>query len=222
METWMVLLGWALFAGSHTILSTKNIRTGMVNAMGEKGFQGVYSLVALVAFAFLIAAFYFTKSTGEPVLTAGMDHPATATVCNILMLFSLVFLFTGFVNRTPMGMVPSEIKAYGIVRVTRHPMNMAFALFGLAHLLTNRYIADWFFYGGFILYGYLGSYHQDLKKAETVGQGLVDFIAETSVLPFAAILKGKQPFKPGEISKIGLLLGIALAIVARFLHPVAQ
>ncbi|MBU2643402.1 NnrU family protein [bacterium] len=219
MQTWMILLGWILFAGTHIGLSTQNIRSGLTTRMGEKGFQGFYSLIALVTFAFLIAAFYFTKSTGERFLAAGSDHPAAVYICNILMLFAFILLFSGFTDRTPMGMVPTEAKARGIIRITRHPMNMAFALFGLAHLLTNRFAADWFFYSGFVLYGYLGSYHQDRKKMRTAGQPLADFVTETSILPFGAVISGRQPFKPGEISKIGLLLGIIVAIIVRILHP---
>ena len=216
----MIILGWILFGGSHTILSSKNLRDGMVSKLGEKGFQGVYSLIAIAAFAFLIKAFYDTRSIDEPLLAMGSEHPAAISICNILMLFSFIFLFTGFFNRTPMGLIPGKIKAYGIVRITRHPMNMAFALFGIAHLLVNRTAADWIFYGGFILYGYIGSYHQDQKKAGTRGKEMADFIAETSILPFIAIISGRQPFKIGEISKIGILLGVVLAIVAKILHPV--
>lgn len=221
MQTWMILLGWILFAGTHIGLSTKSIRSGLTTKIGDKGFQGLYSLIALITFGLLIAAFYFTESSGESILAIGKNQPVIVYASKILMFFSFILLFTGFTDGTPMGMAPAEVKAHGIVRITRHPMNMAFALFGFAHLLTNRSVADWFFFGGFILYGYFGSYHQDMKKVRTAGQTLSDFVAETSILPFGAIIRGRQPFKPGEISKIGLLLGVVAAIIVRFLHPAA-
>jgi len=219
MQTWMVLLGWILFAGTHIGLSSKSIRSGLTAKMGEKGFQGLYSLIALITFGLLIAAFYVTKSPSEIIQTADSGYRATRYANNLLMLCSFILFFTGFTDRTPMGMAPAKAKAQGIVRITRHPMNMAFALFGLAHLLTSHSVADWYFYGGFVLYGYLGSAHQDAKKSRIAGQALSDFIAETSILPFGAIIKGKQPFKPGEISKIALLLGVVATVIARILHP---
>ncbi|MBT4269460.1 MAG: hypothetical protein HN580_16130 [Deltaproteobacteria bacterium] len=219
MEAWTVLLAWFLFAGTHIGLSTNSIRSGLTGKMGEKGFQGIYSLIALITFGLLIAAFYFTKSPTGSILTAGSDHPAVRHTSSVIMLFAFIFLFTGFTDRTPMGMMPVKAEANGIVRITRHPMNMAFALFGLAHLLMSHFAAEWFFYGGFVLYGYFGSAHQDLKKVRAAGEELSGFVSETSILPFGAIIKGKQPFKPGEISKIGLLLGTVATVVARILHP---
>lgn len=219
MEAWIVLAGWALFAGTHIGLSTNSIRSGLTGKMGEKGFQVFYSLIALITFGGLIATFYITKSPAISVSGAGGNHPALQHTCSVLMLFAFILLFTGFTDRTPMGMVPAEAKARGIVRVTRHPMNMAFTLFGLAHLLTSHIAAEWLFYGGFVLYGYFGSAHQDLKKVRSNGEELSRFVSETSIFPFGAVITGKQPFKPGEISKIGLLLGIVATIVARYLHP---
>lgn len=34
MQTWMILLGWILFAGTHIGLSTQNIRSGLTTRMG--------------------------------------------------------------------------------------------------------------------------------------------------------------------------------------------
>ncbi len=219
MEAWTVLLGWILFGGTHIGLSTNSIRSGLTGKMGEKGFQGFYSLIALITFGVLIATFYYTKSPAISIPAINGNPPALQHASSVLMLFAFILLFAGFTDRTPMGMVPAKVKARGIVRITRHPMNMAFALFGLAHLLTSHIAAEWIFYGGFVLYGYFGSAHQDLKKVRTGGEELSGFVAETSIFPFGAVIKGKQPFKPGEISKIGLLLGIVATVVARYLHP---
>jgi uncharacterized membrane protein len=219
MEAWTVLLGWVLFAGTHIGLSTNSIRSGLTGKMGEKGFQGLFSLIALITFGLLMATFYYTKSPAVSISAPSGIHPVLQHTSSVLMLFAFILLFTGFTDRTPMGMVPVKAEARGIVRITRHPMNMAFALFGLAHLLTSHITAEWFFYGGFVLYGYFGSSHQDLKKVRTAGEELSGFVAETSIFPFGAVIKGKQPFKPGEISKIGLLLGIVATVAARYLHP---
>ena len=131
------------------------------------------------------------------------------------MIIAFIFLCTGFFNRTPMGMISSSKEAKGIVRITRHPMNMAFAIFAFAHLMTNRMLGDWIFFGGFILFAYFGSLHQDRKKAAK----LEDFYKVTSIIPFAAILAGRQQIKWGEISKTGAIVGVVAALGIRLLHP---
>ena len=39
-----VVLWWAAFAGSHLLMSSRPVRSRMVAALGERVFQGLYSL----------------------------------------------------------------------------------------------------------------------------------------------------------------------------------
>ncbi|MBU2511420.1 NnrU family protein [bacterium] len=219
MGIWMVLLGWILFAGTHIGLSAEPFRGSLVSKLGDKGFQGVYSLVALASFAFLIISYSMARGDSVLFLEAGMESQWMGVLSNLIMLLAFILLFSGFINGTPMGMAPGRREAYGITRITRHPMNMSFALFGLAHLLTNRLAVDWIFYLGFILYGYLGSAHQDKKKVSQMGDELAVFVNSTSIIPFAGLIAGKQKLKLGEISKLAILLGIVFTVIARVLHP---
>jgi uncharacterized membrane protein len=70
-----------------------------------------------------------------------------------------------------------------------------------------------------VIYGILSSIHQDGKKASPGGINFQSFLETTSILPFAAVISGKQPFKPGEISKKGFLIAIVVTVVVRVLHP---
>ena len=219
MEIWLIVLGWVLFAGTHIGMATVRFRTSLVNKVGEQPFQGIYSLVALITFGFLIYAFVTSGTTEELVFEIGRKQIAVVTISHLLMILGLILFIGGFVNKTPMGMAPAEPKLFGITRITRHPMNMAFALFGLSHILVNRTAADWVFYGGFVLYGYFGALHQDKKKLHQVENKLSDFISSTSIIPFAANLSKKQPLRLGEVSKVGIIAGIVVSIVARALHP---
>ena len=51
----------------------------------------------------------------------------------------------------------------GIQRITRHPGNFAFALFGIGHMLSSPRVGDWIFFGGFVVYGIVSSMHQDRR-----------------------------------------------------------
>lgn len=214
MNVWMVLVAWILFAGFHIGLSAAPFRDKMGN-----GFQGLFSLTALVTFAFLIYSFVKTKAMGTLFIPVGSENQIIVGICNLLMILSFILLIGGFANRTPVGMGDNEIVAAGIVRITRHPMNMAFALFGLAHLLTNRYPGDWLFYGGFVIFGFLGALHQDQKKIKQRGEAMKTFINQTSIIPFVAILTRKQKFSFSELPKIAILIAIVVAVIARIFHP---
>jgi uncharacterized membrane protein len=50
------------------------------------------------------------------------------------------------------------------------------------------------------------------------GAAWTEYVARTSNVPFAAILRGHQPFRPGEIGWRRLLLGIAVYLVAVAIH----
>ena len=110
-------------------------------------------------------------------------------------------------------------RGYGIQRITRHPQNFAFALFGLAHLLANPYGVDWIFFGGFIVFGIVSAMHQDRRHRTTGSEEVRQFLSDTSAIPFAAIIKGKQRFAPGEYYPPALAAAIVLFILLRLLHP---
>lgn len=49
-EAFMLVVWWALFGGSHIVMSSARWRPQLVTRLGERGFLGVYSLVALITF----------------------------------------------------------------------------------------------------------------------------------------------------------------------------
>jgi uncharacterized membrane protein len=63
---------------------------------------------------------------------------------------------------------------------------MSFAFMGVGNLLTRGFLSDVLFYSFFPLYTVVGSAHQDQR---------VGFHPDTSLLPFAAVLEGKQDLK---------------------------
>jgi uncharacterized membrane protein len=105
----------------------------------------------------------------------------------------------------------------GILRVTRHPMNMAFALFGLAHLLGNGALGDVFFFGQFVVLGVAGAYHQDARMARDKGERYRAFARSTSVLPFGAIVIGRNRLAFDELA-IPMLLIALVAFAALLIY----
>jgi uncharacterized membrane protein len=83
---------------------------------------------------------------------------------------------------------------------------------------VNGNLGDVVFFGGFPLYTWIGARHQDERMARDRA-GYRNVIANTSVIPFAAILAGRQSLVPRELPLPGIAVGLGLALVLRYFHP---
>ncbi len=207
MEPLALLLGWVLFGGSHLVLSSQKIRPKLIDRLGEWPFRGLYSLVALATFVFLLVYFFRHKHSGPSLWPSGvLTHNLTV----VLMAFAFVLLAMGLASRPPSAMLGgSKPQAYGVTRITRHPTFAAFFLFGLAHCLVNGFLGDLIFFGGFALFSWIGAWHQDRRKvAEVPGYG--EFREATSFFPLGAVVKGQQPLALRELPWVAAVLGLVV------------
>jgi uncharacterized membrane protein len=217
----MIFFWWLMFGGSHIIGSSTPVRSFAINRIGILGFKLIYSLIALATFVPLCYIYFTHIHAGDRFYTTGY---LLKLLAQFLMLGAFIVLLQGLVTANPMTTMVeftgrAVSKARGIQRVTRHPQNFAFGLFGLAHLLANPYGGDWIFFGGFIIYGIVSAIHQDRRQLETGTPNVMQFLADTSAVPFAAIIRGKQRLAPGEYYPPALAAAIVLFILMRLLHP---
>ena len=171
MPPWLgIALLWAGFAGAHLYLSGDDVRPRLVARLGPDVFRGVYSLVVLVWFGWLVWYWWHHKHTG-PLLWTTLGPPVLARALNHVLMFAAFVLLVPAV--LPASAAPSLTIAggrdasvvRGLLRITRHPLLMALALFGLAHLLVNGTLGDVAFFAGFPLFVWIGTRHQDARLA---------------------------------------------------------
>jgi len=215
-----ILVWWLLFAGTHILGSTVPVRSWLIRTISLRGFKAVYSLVALATFLPLCWVFAENKHAGAFLFAL---TPFSYYLAHALMLLALVVLLQGLATASPLTTVAEMTGRYGsgprgIQRVTRHPQNLAFMLFGLAHCLTNPYVGDWIFFGGFVIYGLASAMHQDRRVLLLGPEEARRLVAETSLLPFGAILAGRLRLAPREYSLLALLLALVLFVVLRYFH----
>ena len=144
------------------------------------------------------------------------------------ILLSFFLFFQSFANPSPIGIEPpdgnkrqkaTEIpEPRGVLRITAHPMNMGFALFGLAHIIASGKVGNLFFFGLFFTLGLIGAYHQHSKKAMENNEALNSFLKTTGVLPFTAIIQGKNKFVIKEFSPLFCVIALVAYIVTIILH----
>ena len=216
----VILVWWLLFGGTHVLGSSVPVRTFLIGKLGTTGFKGLYSLVSFATFVPLVYVFFTNKGAGAMLFIA----PSPMTLATeALMIFALIVMVQGLATPHPMATAAEMSGEYtdtarGIQRITRHPVNFGFALFGIAHMLSNPNVGDWIFYGGFVVYGFVSAVHQDRRTLVGGPEEVARFQADTSMVPFAAILTGKQRLALGEYSKGALAIAIVLAWVLWYFH----
>ena len=210
----LLLIALASFVGSHLLLSHP-LRAPLVRALGERGFSGVYSLVALATLGWSVWAFRNTQS-GLYLWTAPQWGWVVAAV---VMLFASI-LFVGSMtapNPALMGAGGTRgVGPRGVQRITRHPMMWAFALWAVVHAFVSgdaRTVALCAAIGALAL---IGAWFQDGKKRGQMGAEWDAHEAQTSFVPFGRPSAGA--LNPGAVALIG---GIAVFALATWAHPYA-
>lgn len=128
-----VVVASVAFVGSHFLLSHP-LRGPLVRVVGEKGFLGIYSLVAFLTLGWMVMT-YKRAPVSSPLWVAGDGIWAVVTV---VMLIASILLMGSLIRNPALptvgrpGAFPEA--ARGVFAVTRHPMMWAFALWGVCHI----------------------------------------------------------------------------------------
>ena len=211
----MVLIAASAFVGTHFLLSHP-LRAPLVSRLGEKGFLGLYSLVAAITLIWMIVAYRAAPVT--PMLWPVGDLPwALATV---IMLIASILLLGSLVGNpampNPDGAMAVPAEAKGVFAITRHPMLWAFALWGLAHIMVYPVAANIIVSVAIILLSLVGAALQDRKKEALTSEAWRQWESRTSYWPFAAILAGRARF--GRFGMHALAGGLVVWLAATWAH----
>mmetsp|Transcript_12359 Transcript_12359/g.20994 ORF Transcript_12359/g.20994 Transcript_12359/m.20994 type:complete len:305 (+) Transcript_12359:24-938(+) len=198
--------------------SGKELVFGDEATAGRQLFRVAYSVVAGVTLGFSFASFQAVQ-LASPVLdwTVPLNSsPPARALLFACAVGSLAVSLASLKNPSPLSLVPGfepdedaplglrrddslKLRAYGLTRVTRHPLILPVVPWGFANaLLTGGRAADVILFLGLGLYALAGCYAQDLRASAAAEVGtvfakgdLTSFYADTSFVPFAAILDGR-------------------------------
>jgi uncharacterized membrane protein len=136
------------------------------------------------------------------------------------MFAAVILLAAGLLNPNPAAIgAPSRNRPTGILKITRHPSFVAFACFGLAHMLMNGWAGDIIFFGGFVVLGTAGGIHQDRRKLRELGAPYREFLAATSFFPGAALISRRLEWSRSDMPWTAVGIGIAAGVVLVVFHP---
>ena len=132
-----------------------------------------------------------------------------------LTAISFIFLYPATYNLLEIPSVQKpKVRIYstGIMRVTRHPQAIGQIIWCIAHSLWIGTSFTLVTSIGLICHHLFAIWHGDKRLEFKFGEDFYKFRESTSVIPFLAIIEGRQVFKFREYFKLSQL-GILIAII---------
>lgn len=131
----LLILGLALFLGTHAFTMLRAKRAAVVGEIGENRYKLGYTALSLLGLVLIGVGFHDYRLSGMiPV----WDPPVwTRHLALLLVLFAFISLAAAY--------VPSHIRAKA-----KHPMLLAVKIWATAHLLANGDLGSILLFGGFL------------------------------------------------------------------------
>jgi len=212
----LIVVFSALFVVTHIGMSHGAFRENLVAKLGQWPFRGLYSVISFLTLGTAAVLWWQNRHLGPVVWE--LNPWVERGIALVLMLVAIEFIALSLANPSPASMLPGNNEPRGILRITRHPMNMGLALFGLAHMLANGTVGDIAFFGAFVVVGVAGPFHMDARLKKERGEGFAEFCRQTSVIPFVAIARGRTKFRADEISFPLFLIGVVIFVALVIFH----
>jgi len=213
----LLIVTCVLFVGTHFALSHP-MRAGLAGRLGERGFQIVYSIVAIATFVMIVQA--YRGMPPEPPLWA-VDDPLWILASLLVLIASILFIGSLIGNPAlpaPNAAAAAQAEPRGVFAITRHPMMWGFALWALAHALVMPTPGQIVLSSAMAFLALVGSAGQDAKKARLMGDDWRHWAARTSFVPFGRQVAGVTPWADAIPRGQALFGGILLWLAATWAH----
>jgi uncharacterized membrane protein len=219
-STLIVALLCAVFAATHIGLATDGVRAWMIGRLGENRWVWAYGIVASVLFGLTMAYYAGHRFDGPPGPSLGAA-PAMRWALIALSMAGMALMgsiFAGYFDSPYAVFAHNFREPYGIERITRHPFFAGTVMFGVAHALLSSHLNGAIVFSSLAALAAAGARHQDAKLLRRGGESYRRFLEATSMVPFAAIVAGRQRVVWRELPVAGLTAGLAVAAALGLVH----
>ena len=207
-----LLLSLTVFVALHSIPAIPALKTGLIAQFGRKTYLVVYSLVSTVALIWVLQA-ALASDYVELWPVASWQVMVALTLSPI----GLFFVLAGLISPNPASVTLRAGDAMGaITTITRHPVLLGFVLWSLGHLAPNGDLRSLILFGGLGIFSIGGVFMVDARARRRLGQDWDQIRLTTTIVPFAAALKGDTRMRVDFALIIALLGTVVLTIW--FLH----
>ena len=218
-----LLAAAAFFVLLHLLVSGTRVRDALTGRIGQGPYIGLFSLASVAGLVWL--GFAFAQGRGEAWNTAYWGvTPTTRYIQLALQLVAMLLILPGLTTPNPTsvrqeGVLERPDSVKGMLRITRHPFLWGVTLWALGHLLVSGERGSIVLFGAMFLLGLFGTASIDAKRKRALGAVWDTFAAQTSNVPFGAILGGRQRLNLGEIGWWRIALAVAVWAALTWAHP---
>ncbi|KAL5542871.1 hypothetical protein UlMin_010581 [Ulmus minor] len=214
-----------IFATVHSGLA--NLRDMGEKLIGERAFRVLFAGTSLPLAVSTIVYFINHRYDGEQLWQL-QSVPGVHQLVWLSSFISFFFLYPSTFNLLEVAAVDKpkmHLWETGIMRITRHPQMVGQVIWCIAHTIWIGNSVAVAASLGLIGHHLFGAWNGDRRLAIRYGENFEDVKRRTSIIPFAAILDGRQQLPKDfykEFIRLPYLTITALTLGAYLAHPLMQ
>ncbi len=205
-----VILGLQLiFAIAHS--GGAAVRPWAEKYMGPRLYRIIFALISLPLAVILIVYFFNHRYDGWQLWQV-QGIPGVGTLVWAMSAISFLFLYPATFNLLEIAAIQKpQVHLYetGIIRITRHPQMVGQVIWCVAHTLWLGTSFTLVTSIGLVLHHIFGVWHGDRRLSQRYGEAFELVKQRTSIMPFQAIIDGRQSLNWQEFLRPAYL-GVAI------------
>jgi len=206
-----------LFLGIHLGISGTKLRDVITGAVGENPYRGLFALASLGAVVWMCIA--YNRASASEANSVLFDAGQGFRDLGIPVVgFALLLAIPGVLRGNPTSAGQDKSQVRGMLRITRHPFLVGATLWSGFHLIATGTLASIIFFATFFIVAAIGTKAIDGKVRRKRPEDWKRISAETSIIPFAAIVAGRNRFVAREIFDWRFLVALAVAAALLWFH----
>ncbi len=211
-----LLLGFAI---AHSGLAA--LRPWAETKIGARLYRVLFALVSIPFATILIIYFFNHRYDGVQLWQVQGVRGIKSTVW-ILSAISFIFLYPATFNLLEIAAIQKPqvyLFETGIIRITRHPQMVGQVIWCIAHTLWLGTSFTLVTSLGLIAHHLFAVWHGDRRLSQRYGEAFEKVKARTSVIPFLAIVDGRQTLKWQEFLRPAYFGVAAFVLLFWWGHP---
>ena len=204
-----LLLGFAI---AHSGLAALRSRAEAI--IGARLYRVAFALVS-IPFATILIIYFFNHRYDGLQMWQVQGVPGVQSTVWILSAISFIFLYPATFNLLEIAAVQKPqvyLFETGIIRITRHPQMVGQIIWCVAHTLWLGTTFTLVTSLGLIAHHLFAVWHGDRRLAARYGEAFEKVKARTSIIPFKAIIDGRQTIKWQEYLRPAYI-GVAVFVM---------
>jgi uncharacterized membrane protein len=211
-----LLLGFAI---AHSGLAA--LRPWGEGKIGARLYRVLFALVS-IPFATMLIIYFFNHRYDGIQLWQVQGVVGVKETVWILSFISFLFLYPATFNLLEVAAVlKPQVRIYetGIMRITRHPQMVGQLIWCIAHTLWLGTTFTLVTSVGLMLHHLFAVWHGDYRLTQRYGKDFEAVKARTSILPFQAVLDGRQTLQFSEFLRPAYIGVVAFVVGFWWGHP---